>query len=90
MADKPTTATGYVVRNYGSGVDEVGRRLRPLLDDPSTARAIAVLRSDFSKPNGVGPRRVAQFLSGGPDDSTQADVVGYVAALLRGLDQGLG
>jgi hypothetical protein len=31
---------------------------------------------------GVGPRRVAEFLQGGPDDEIQADVVGFVKALL--------
>ena len=31
---------------------------------------------------GVGPRRVAEFMSGTTDDEIQSDVVGFVKALL--------
>ncbi len=41
-----------------------------------------VLRDDFLDHDGVGPRRVAEFLQGGQDDEIQADVVGFVQALL--------
>jgi hypothetical protein len=77
----------YVVRNYGAGVQEVAGVLRTILDDSDTQRAVAVLRQDFTDHNGLGPRRVAQFLTGSPDETIQADVVGYIVALLRALDR---
>jgi len=72
----------YVVRNFGSGVEDVAVHLRPLLGDRSAAEAIAILRRDFLDHNGLGPRRVAEFQTGGPDDAIQADVVGFVRELL--------
>ncbi len=60
----------------------VASHLRPLLADPSAIQALDVLRRDFSDHGGVGPRRVAMFLTGGPNDEIQADVVGHIAALL--------
>jgi hypothetical protein len=74
----------YVLRNYGSGVDDVLRFLRPLLDEPDASRAIGILRRDFLVHDGPGPRRVAEFVTGGPDDAIQADVVGFVRSLLEG------
>jgi hypothetical protein len=76
----------YVVRNYGSGVDDVVARLRPLLGDSDAQRALTILRRDFLDPDAVGPRRVAAFLSGGRDDELQADVGGFVAQLLKRVD----
>jgi hypothetical protein len=73
----------YVVRNYGSGVADVWTRLRPLLDDDDVKAALDVLDRDFMDPESVGPRRVAEFVMGGPDDDIQADVVGFVHALLQ-------
>jgi len=73
----------YVVRNYGSGAEDVAACLRPLLSDGAASRAIAVLRRDFLDHNGLGPRRVAEFLTLGPDDATQADVVGFLRQLLE-------
>jgi hypothetical protein len=46
---------------------------------------IGVLDRDFTDPEIVGPRRVADFIRGGPDDQIQADVVGFVVDLLRRL-----
>jgi len=69
--------------NCGSGIDEVATRLRPLLDDDETQKAVEVLLRDFADPESVGPRRVAEFIGGGPNDEVQADVVGFVAELLR-------
>jgi len=37
---------------------------------------------DFLDPDGVGPRRVAEFLVRGPGPDIQTDVVGFVKALL--------
>ena len=56
--------------------------LRPLLRDPDAQRAVEVLRADFLDHDSVGPRRVAEFLHGRPDDEVQADVAGFVRALL--------
>lgn len=72
----------YVLRNYGSGIDDVVARLNPLLDDPEAQRALAILERDFSAPDALGPMRVADFLTGRRDDIIQADVVGFVAQLL--------
>lgn len=52
------------------------------LGDDAAQRALQVLRDDFRDHDGVGPRRVAEFLQGGPEEEIQADVVGFVAALL--------
>lgn len=72
----------YVIRNYGSGVDDVVAKLQPLLGDADTQKALGILRRDFVGPENVGPRRVAEFITGGPDDDLQADVVGFVSQLL--------
>ncbi len=77
----------YVLRNFGTGVRQVADLLRPILDDPATEAALTVLRRDFTTRNSLGPRRVAQFQSGGPNIAIQADVVGFVDALLRTVDQ---
>ena len=73
----------YLIRNYGSGVDDVAARMRPLLADATAAEALDILRRDFLDHDAVGPRRVAEFLTGGQDDVVQADVVGFVNELLR-------
>lgn len=72
----------YVLRNYGSGVDDVAAKLRPLLDDSEAQRALAILKRDFATLDAVGPMRVAVFVTGGRDDELQADVVTFVAQLL--------
>jgi len=72
----------YLLRNYGKGVADVAGLLQPLLPDESTQRALAYLREDFLDPEGIGPRRVAEFLYRRPDPETQADTVGFVRALL--------
>jgi len=73
----------YVVRNFGLGVADVAASLQPLLVDPAGSKAIAILRRDFLVHDGVGPRRVAEFLTGGPDDTIQADVVGFIRQLVE-------
>ena len=72
----------YLVRNFGTGVQDVASRLRPLLNDPSAQQAIGYLKDDFQAHNGLGPRRVAEFMLGTTDDEIQADVVGFVGQLL--------
>ena len=73
----------YVIRNYGSGVDDVLKHLNPILHEQETQNALQILRRDFSDPDGVGPRRVAEFLYRSPNDELQADVAGFVRELLR-------
>jgi hypothetical protein len=73
----------WLVRNCGSGVAEVAAALRPLLGSEDARQAVRILQADFLRLDGLGPRRVADFIVGGPDEDVQADVVGFVAALLR-------
>ena len=73
----------YVVRNYGSGVEEVARHLARLQSEPEAAIAISVLRRDFCEPAAAGPSRVARFMTNGLDPGTQADVAGNIRQLLR-------
>ncbi|MFZ4696111.1 MAG: nucleotidyl transferase AbiEii/AbiGii toxin family protein [Verrucomicrobiia bacterium] len=72
----------YVLRNFGSGPHDVARRLKPLLQDAMAQEAIRYLREDFGDRTALGPRRVAEFLYGRPDEATQADVAGFVRRLL--------
>jgi hypothetical protein len=78
----------YVLRNYGAGVRDVASALRPFLIDQAAIQAIAVLRADFLDHQGIGPRRVAEFVFGESNDSLQADVVGFVSEFLRLLEEG--
>ena len=55
----------FVIRNYGSSVDEVCKCLGPLLKEAETQKALEILNRDFSEPDDVGPNRVARFLFGG-------------------------
>jgi hypothetical protein len=73
----------YLVRNYGKGVNDVAASLRQLLSDASAQQAVEYLREDFQHHDGTGPRRVAEFITGGPDDEIQADVVGFIGQLLN-------
>ena len=78
----------YVIRNYGRGVEEVYKCLAPLLVDPETKRAVEILQSDFSDPDKIGPRRVAEFLGRGPNEDLEADVVGFIRDLLSRCEIG--
>lgn len=73
--------------SYSGRVLKVAK-LAPLLDDAEAQKAVDILRRDFTDPESVGPRRVAEFVTGGPDDDVQADVVGFVGQLLGALDDG--
>lgn len=75
----------YVVRHYGTGVDDLVSRLQPLLGDPDAVKALEILRSDFLTHDAVGPRRVAEFLTKGIDDEIQADVAGLLNELCQRL-----
>ena len=73
----------YVLGNYGENASAIVQQLEPLRTDPATIQAVDVLRRDFTSHDGLGPMRVAKFLTGGPDDTIQADVVGFIDAFLR-------
>jgi hypothetical protein len=73
----------YVLRNYGESVTDIIEHLGPLRADPAAIESIEILRRDFTSHDGIGPMRVAEFLTGGPDDAIQADVVGFMDAFLR-------
>jgi hypothetical protein len=81
--EKDAYDLSWILRNYGGGVADVAARLRPLLDDANTRRALDILAEDFGSLDALGPRRVAAFLTGGVDDGIQADVVGFVGSLLE-------
>lgn len=72
----------YVIRNFGGGPESVAENLKPMLNEPETKEALEILRADFQSPNGLGPRRVAEFLTASLDEDLQADVVAFVRALL--------
>jgi hypothetical protein len=75
----------YVLRHFGSDVHDVAQRLLPLATTPEAQRAISILKRDFLSHDGLGPRRIAEFIEGAPDDDIQADVVGFVRELCRKL-----
>lgn len=87
-ANKDAYDLFYLLQNFSGGLPEIAARMQPLLFDVETQRALDILRRDFSQHDGLGPRRVAEFMTRGPDDEIQADVVGYVHELLRRCDLG--
>lgn len=72
----------YVLRNYGTSHVESARAFGALLDSPEARQALAILRRDFLPPDGPGARRVATFLTGGPDIGIELDVSGMVGLFL--------
>ena len=78
----------YVLQHYGEDVDAIAGRLRPLLGDDAAKRALANLRAEYTRLDGVGPSRLATFLSGRADnDVIKADFVGLVQDLIRLLER---
>jgi len=73
----------YVLRNFGEGPQDIFRHLESLLDEEECFLAIEILRLDFTNPNSLGPRRVAEFQFKRRDVNLQADVAGYVKQLLE-------
>jgi hypothetical protein len=69
-----------VIRNYGSGIDEVCECLSPLLKEAETKKALGILSRDFVDPDSLGPSRVAQFE---PSPRQAARNVLPVTAVLR-------
>lgn len=75
----------YLLRTYGTGVDDVAAEWRPLLDDADARRAVEVLRRDFLDPEAVGPRRAAAFLGNADDVDARQDLVGLIRQLISSL-----
>lgn len=73
----------YVVRNFGGGPEDVAKHLIPLLDASDARVAIDILKRDFTNPQGIGPRRVSEFLYQRTDEDIQADVAGFISQLLK-------
>jgi len=76
----------FVIRNYGSGIDEVCECLSPLLKETETKKALEILTRDFVDPDSLGPSRVAQFQFNESNSELQADVAGYITELLKRCD----
>lgn len=72
----------YHIRNYGSGVEDVAEALKPLLHHKEAKDALQILKEDFTENDSVGAARTARFLTGSTDETIQADVAGFVNALL--------
>ena len=78
----------YMVRNFGSGVEDVAASVRQLLDDPEATEALRFLSEDFATHDSIGPQRAAVFITGGSDDNIQADVLGFVQRLIAACKSG--
>lgn len=79
MLGKPATFEGYSGEHLGL-VRSVCLYAATVLGD---LQAVAIIRQGFATHDGLGPRRVANFLTNGPDDDIQADVVGNALAFLQ-------
>ena len=73
----------FLLRNYGNGVEDIFKRIAPLLDDPDAQKAIDLIRRDFSEIDSIGPVAAARFLFKEMNDELQADFVGFVDELLK-------
>jgi hypothetical protein len=73
----------YLLQNYGVGIDDVFRRLQPLLKSPSAQQALQVLERDFAGVDSVGTMRLADFLGDAEDEAVRADAAGAVRSLLQ-------
>lgn len=72
----------YLVRNYGTGIDEISEKLKLLLESEAAQKALSILERDFTDVDAVGRRRAAEFL-GNPDDvDLRADAAAAVRSLL--------
>lgn len=72
----------YHIRNFGSGVEDIAAALNPLLNEKETKEALKILKEDFTGNDSIGAVRVARFLTDITDETIQADVAGFIHALL--------
>jgi Nucleotidyl transferase AbiEii toxin, Type IV TA system len=77
----------YVMRNYGSDINDIVARFEPLRGDEKLAEAIAIIERDFINESSLGPMRTSDFIHHGVNADTLADVVGFSQTLLAGLKQ---
>lgn len=73
----------YVLLNDPRGVAEIARRIATLEPKSLVQEALEILRQDFTALEGVGTRRMADFLRAANNDALRADAAGAVRALLR-------
>ena len=67
------------------GVQTVAERLSSLRPNGHVDAALEMIERDFFRHDGLGPIGVATFLTNGPNDEIQADVVGQAQQLLTSL-----
>ena len=72
----------YVLQNYGAGIDDVFRRLQPLLNNRTAQRALDILERDFARVDSVGMMRFAEFLGNPLEQTIRADGAGAARSLL--------
>jgi len=72
----------YILQNYGTGIQDVFRRLQPLLTSEPAQEALTILERDFAALDLLGPTRVAEFLGSPQDETIRADAAGAVRSLL--------
>lgn len=71
----------YIIRNYGTGPEEVADRFRSLGPNEDCNRAIEILKDNFLKLDAVGCHRAAVFLLGenSDDENLQAEIIGFIS-----------
>ena len=74
----------YVLKYHPEGLDKIASRCQELIADPSTVKALKILKNDFCGLEKIGPLRVARFLD---DESEELlrEVAELVIALLEKL-----
>jgi len=78
----------YLIRNYGSGVEDVAHPFHALLPDADAERALQILREDFTgSAEAIGIIRASEFLrgEGERDEALQAEISGFVGDFLRSV-----
>jgi hypothetical protein len=77
----------YLVRNYGTGPEDVAKQLLSLGEDPQCREAIDIVRRDFLDVRSVGVMRATAFIRGDGilDDDVQAGHRGLLRTLHRSL-----
>lgn len=86
--DKDAYDLFYVLRNDPGGPQSVGRTISEFLESGSSEarEAVQILNEEFDSPDSGGPMDVAYFVNDDRDDTVQADVHAYVAALLDTIE----
>ena len=68
----------FMLRHFGSSMQDVVLRMAGIRAEAETQEAIAYLSEDFGEIDSIGPMRVAAFLGRDGDEGFQADVRGLV------------